>query len=101
MLPPEGQPESDKKVMTVTVPERPTEIDFILYEPSTSRSFAGITLLLDDQDELVTFSGSWNQSGLAANTNATFGFPTGVTMKWTYSQTSEPGAAFKAGFVGK
>ncbi|KAH6912677.1 hypothetical protein BKA70DRAFT_1559162 [Coprinopsis sp. MPI-PUGE-AT-0042] len=89
--------QGDKNVMNVTALERAAEIDFLIYEPSPSRTVAGATLLLDDQDESMNFSGSWNQTRHDP-LNATF--PTGYALKYTISQTREPGATFKTKFVG-
>ncbi|KAH6912680.1 hypothetical protein BKA70DRAFT_1264631 [Coprinopsis sp. MPI-PUGE-AT-0042] len=75
-----------------------TEIDFVLYDPSPSWSAAGITLLLDDQDDLATYSGSWNHTRDDFSLPTTF--PTGNALQLTISQTREPGATFKASFVG-
>jgi hypothetical protein len=86
--------------MAYTTVTGETEIDFILYEPSPSWTAAGTTLLLDDQDEWTTFSGSWNQARRKYDPiNTTF--PTGNPLRGTISQTREPGATFKASFVGK
>ncbi|KAH6912678.1 hypothetical protein BKA70DRAFT_1218820 [Coprinopsis sp. MPI-PUGE-AT-0042] len=60
--PSDGQ--GDKNVMNATVLERSAEIDFLLFEPSTSWTVSGTTLLLDDHDEWITFSGSWTHTRL-------------------------------------
>jgi hypothetical protein len=90
----------DEMEMVYTTTTGETEIDFILYEPSPSWTAAGTTLLLDDQDEWTTFSGSWNQTRREYGSSNTT-FPTGNPLRGTISQAREPGATFKAIFVGK
>jgi hypothetical protein len=98
-LPPFAQFQTDKKLVDATVLGMTTDIDFVLYEPSSSLSLAGTTLLVDDQDELMTFSGSW-QTGPPVE-YASYNFPTGNVINHTCTRTREPGAAFKVGFVGQ
>jgi hypothetical protein len=78
-----------------------TEIDFVLYKPSPSWSPAGITLLLDDQDSLISYAGSWNHGGYDPSRRNEDVFPTGYPLMLTISQTREPGATFKTSFVGQ
>lgn len=83
----------DDQIFKVWLQRGYCEVDYLLYEPSANRSVAGITLLLDDQEEGFVYSGTWNHT-----VNATFS--TGSAMRETISQTRTKGSTFKAKFVG-